>query len=182
VSLVTGRFYPRKQGVHGMVWVSELPVWRVPELATQQAPEVNKESQTVIERNQRTGFCGGRTIQSSAAFVKAGWPEGGKRIKQLCANLADLLPTPKDRKRRIRWADDGDTLDPDRALAGQWDVAYRKASRRFMTGSTVINLYCAWGGNAHLSQEQLFWPGGSVRRGRLPQPRLPVVHPERAAL
>jgi hypothetical protein len=57
------------------------------------------------------------------------------------------------------WREEGDALDVDRALAGNWDTAYRSTIREWNPGVSCVTLNVAWGGNCNLTAEQLFWSG-----------------------
>lgn len=90
-----------------------------------------------------------------------GWTKGADKISKLARDAIKDLPAAHSRKRKMRWQDDGDSLDIDRALVGQWDTAYRSAYRKWTAGPTTIELITSWGGNCHKSEAEMFWTGAT---------------------
>lgn len=107
-------------------------------------------------------YGGIRTLGQARDLIAQGWKEGAAKLAQLKSELAVDIPAAKSRRRVPRWMDDGDDLDVDRAMAGQWDTAYRMAKRDWASGTPIVNLECSWGGNCHQSAEQLFWSGAAM--------------------
>lgn len=95
------------------------------------------------------------------ALMMEGWREGGVKLSELASALTADIPASKSRRRRARWADDGDDLDVDKALAGDWDTAYRVCKREITSGSSTLELIVPWGGNCFATVDELFW-GGAV--------------------
>lgn len=111
--------------------------------------------------NPGAAWYGGFTKTTDATdLMRHGWKDGADRLNDLRQELGEV-PTAKTRKRQPRWADDGHTLDVDRALAGQWDIAYRDSRRVWAAGPQVIELVGAFGGNAVQDADALFWNGAA---------------------
>lgn len=91
-----------------------------------------------------------------ARMLREGWAEGASNAAQLTPKLAHLVPPPTSNRRKLRWQDDGVELSVDRAMNGQWDVAWRGTTRTG-AGPRVISLGCNFGGAGSVSHEELFW-------------------------
>jgi hypothetical protein len=107
-------------------------------------------------------FGGCKSTREIQSLLQDGWQEGATRIRKVRDQIAAQLPVPKSRRRRPRWADDGHTIDEDRALEGRWDDAYRTARREVATGPQVVEIVGAFGGNCHISADQMFWNGATA--------------------
>ena len=111
----------------------------------------------------RNWFGGIGSISEAKGILENGWPEGSAKILKLQEQIEEIpenLPKVKNRRRRQCWANDGETLDIDRAMVGQWDSAYRSTYREMVDGNQkCVTLVCGWGGNFVCSAEDLFWSG-----------------------
>lgn len=94
-----------------------------------------------------------------AQYLREGWKEGGDIVKKRLSEIQvpDLIALTE--RARPTWGDDGDDLDPDKALAGQWDTAYRKRAKRQAVGPKAVTIESIWGGNCNVSKDQIFWTG-----------------------
>src|SRR5579859_3976367 len=70
-------------------------------------------------------------------LLSKGWAEGARKIQALRSEIIADVPEAKSRRRKPYWIDDGADLDPDRAIAGQWDTAYRHTRREITTGTKI---------------------------------------------
>ncbi len=117
-----------------------------------------------IETNgtDRPSWYGGLTHTDQAMdLLKKGWAKGANRLGSYSQKVTP--PEAKSIRRRPRWGDDGDDLDPDRAMRGQWDTAWRTTGRRSVAGPTVVEVWGSFGGAGAQGAEELFWGGaGSV--------------------
>jgi hypothetical protein len=106
---------------------------------------------------------GGLASAAEAAriFTDAGWQDGADRARREIPTLglSDLAPEASARKRRRAFAEDGDTLRVDAALAGNWDRAYETRQKRASRMPVAVSVGCAFGGNANLSHAEMFWNG-----------------------
>lgn len=86
--------------------------------------------------------------------MRGGWAEGADRL----ADLADTVEVPyvPDRRRRTVWRDEGDEIDPHRALRGQHTTAWA-SRRRTSASSPVVTISLQWGGNSNETGDTLFW-------------------------
>lgn len=105
----------------------------------------------------RADYGGITGVADAERLVANGWAEGAAQCAQLAPSLAPLIAPPRSIKRRVRWADNGTELNIDRALAGQWDTAYRSTYAVPSFAPKVISLACNFGGSSQLSHAQLFW-------------------------
>lgn len=93
------------------------------------------------------------------AAVSSGWAKGASRVESLAEELRASAPPAVDVRRRRRRSDDGDTLDVDRAMRGEWDSAWESFRRAESTGTPAIELAFNWAMSASVTDEQLFWNG-----------------------
>jgi hypothetical protein len=120
------------------------------------------------EHNLKAGYVkpawygGLSTLAEVKSLLDTGWGKGADKVRKLADELAAEIPAAQSRRRKPRWADDGHTLDVDRALAGQWDSAYRTSRREVTSGTSIVDVLVGWGGNAGCSADELFWSGASM--------------------
>lgn len=91
-----------------------------------------------------------------------GWKEGAEKALKLADGLVDNVTQPLSIRRRVRFSDDGDEFDRERLIDGHLDQAWRTTSRQMAVATPIINIATAWGGNAHMSHDQLFWSGAAA--------------------
>jgi hypothetical protein len=118
------------------------------------------ERATYVDRRGDIDLGGIRSHHDATALLRDGWAAGAERLAEIRSEIAP--PEAKSRKRRPRWADDGDELDVDRALRGQWDQAWRTSHRVWSNGVTCVDVVALCGGPWWLTREQLFWAGASA--------------------
>lgn len=101
------------------------------------------------------------TAEAVAIFRESGWQEGETRARAEMPSLglSDLAPEAVSVKRRRMFADEGDTLRVDAALAGNWDYAYETRRKRSSRTPVTLSIGCAFGGNGYISHSQMFWCG-----------------------
>lgn len=102
------------------------------------------------------------SLAAARATLDKGWKEGARQLTGLSGNLAADIPPARSRKRKPCWTDDGGTLDVDRALAGQWESAYRSATRVSCLGPDTVDLIGGMGGLGHITAEEMFWAGAAA--------------------
>jgi len=129
-------------------------------------PEINRERwQKNIDRITDTfapDFGGVKSIDDARAlFMTEGWQAGADRARREIPTLplADLVPEVVSMKRRRTFADQGDTLRIDTALAGNWDSAWETRSRRASRTPTTLSIGCAFGANGGVGHAEFFWTG-----------------------
>lgn len=167
--MVRERFYPAENGKRAM-FVTERGLDDLASVYETCKPSARNdwlEYTATIEGMREKGadekWYGGLTKTSQAVdLVREGWKDGLDKVNDLRNRLAGDVPTAVERKRKPVWADDGDDLDVDRALAGQWDSAYRTARRAWSQSPTVVEIVAAWGGNCDRSAEELLWSGAAM--------------------
>lgn len=113
-------------------------------------------------RTTRYVDMGGLETQADLiALLRDGWADGATKAQALAQEIG--TPAQAKARRRVRcWADNGAELNIDRALRGEWERAYRGSRREMRAGSTVIDLVVAWGGNASMTADHLFWGGATM--------------------
>lgn len=77
-------------------------------------------------------------------------------------DLINDVPAAKSRRRRTVWSDQGDELNVDRAMRGDWDQAWRKAQRQWTNGPSTVEIAAHFGGNCDKTSDQLFWGGAAA--------------------
>src|SRR5574338_221039 len=109
---------------------------------------------------QNRSWYGGLTsVDQAKSLLVDGWHDGVNRLESLCADLNP--PAAQTRKRKPCWRDDGDDLNIERAMRGEWDTAWRSSRRVWTQGPQTIELYSIYGGSASLSAEEIFWNGAA---------------------
>jgi hypothetical protein len=107
-----------------------------------------------------SAWYGGITkMEQATSILENGWAEGAEKAAFLKDSLQADLPKARTRKRKQTWLAEGDSLDVDRALAGNWDYAYRGTIREWSAGVSCVTLNIGWGGNCNRTSEELFWSG-----------------------
>lgn len=96
-------------------------------------------------------------VADACALLASGWAEGAAKAAALAPSLTPLVKPVASVRKRLRWADDGSELNLDRALAGQWDNAWRNTERRQGNAPRILSLACAFGASGMVSHESLFW-------------------------
>lgn len=108
-----------------------------------------------------TSWTGGLTSNYEAKqLITHGWYEGVKRL--LALKSAVLAPETHDRRRRPKRGPEGDELDIDRALMGDWDTAWTKPVRQEMRGPATIDVVAMYGGLGWYGPDELFWAGAAA--------------------
>lgn len=94
-------------------------------------------------------------------LIADGWQAGVTRARAEMPTLplADLVPEAVAMKRRRTFAEDGDTIRVDAALAGQWDRAWETRARRSARQPVTLSIGCGFGANGSVSHDDLFWCG-----------------------
>lgn len=110
--------------------------------------------------NNRSWYGGIGSIREATELLRNGWQDGATKLQGLIGELTP--PQAKSRKRKISWSDEGDDLHIDRAMAGEWDSAWRTSRRVWSAGPQSVTLVTKWGGNCHQSSDELFWQGAAA--------------------
>ncbi len=105
-------------------------------------------------------YGGIETDEQARSILVDGWREGAERLTTIASEIAP--PTVKTRRRVGTWRDDGAELGIDRALAGQWDSAWRDTRREWSNGPATIDLIAMFGGSVDQSSESMFWNGATA--------------------
>ena len=141
--------------------------YTVSELADLREVEVPEPSRHRLNRTDpkahESKWMGGITSWEAAESVlNHGWADGASRALGLQGQLTAQLPKIERRRRKAAYGRKG-RLVTDRALKGQWDIAYRSHRRITVAGhKRNITLNVGWGGNCHLTAEKLFWSGATM--------------------
>lgn len=93
-------------------------------------------------------------------MIANGWEEGAKKA---VVKLGDIKVPDIDgiesMRRTLVFADYGETLNIDQAMAGNWEKAWQTC-RRIRSGvSRVLSIAIPYGGNCDKNSEQMFWNG-----------------------
>lgn len=107
-----------------------------------------------------TEWYGGLTKAAAIKMMAGGWSEGVARVADLARDITP--PEARTVRRKPRWADEGQDLSVDRALAGQWDSAWRDVSRVACRGLRSVSLFTMWGGHCGLTSDEIFWVGATA--------------------
>lgn len=99
--------------------------------------------------------------EGARIFTADGWQAGADRARAELPflPLADLAPEAVAMKRRRTFADAGDSLRIDAAMAGNWDRAWETRARRTSRQPVTLSIGCAFGGNSEIDHNAMFWNG-----------------------
>lgn len=140
------------------------------EFANVHSTPVSAENEKLIRKGCGTfrpdefsrDWYGGATSQAEiTGYLTNGWIAGASKLTGLVESMPEL-PAATSRRRKPTWADNGDDLNIDRALRGEWDTAWRTSRRVRTLGTTTIDVIALCGGNGTRSAEELFWSGASA--------------------
>lgn len=88
-----------------------------------------------------------------------GWDYGARQVQEMLDTMPRIvLP---DIRRKLIWADNGDSVDMDRVRAGRLDQAFRRPKRNGK-GVPRISLWADIGGNYNVEASELFWRGAAM--------------------
>jgi hypothetical protein len=131
----------------------------------QTPPEYNKKVfDTICDPNRIASgdarwFGGFSSKEEAARIIDGGWVEGTERSSGVSLSLQGTIEAVESIRRRPRWGDEGDMLCTDRALRGDWDVAFQSTGLLRTNGTRIVTIVGAFGGNCNRTAEQLFWNG-----------------------
>lgn len=150
---------------NGQLYIQKMDLAELTDSYVRPLHERNKQyaSQCIPESNgygDSEWYGGIRSCKDAENILKAGWAEGAAKALRIKEKLEGNVPRAKSRRRKQIWSGEGESLDVDRALMGQWDSAWRSTRREMIDGSnTCVTLQAAWGGNCTRTSEELFWSG-----------------------
>jgi hypothetical protein len=97
------------------------------------------------------------------ALLNQGWDEGARKTTDLAIELDGKVRAHEGFRRRVHRSDFGDELCADRAVRGEWDTAWSSMVRKRVAGaSNIVTIGCAFGANAHIDSDSLFWCGAQM--------------------
>ncbi len=106
---------------------------------------------------------GGITSTAEATgLVRDGWREGAQRLGELGESLKNLVPEAKSYRRRVRWSEEGDELHVERAVRGDWDLAWRSTRRTEVRGPAVVEIAVSWANSGSVDAQEAFWTGAAA--------------------
>ena len=104
----------------------------------------------------RMGF---HSLKDATDLTDYGWQEGSDKGSAVSLSLEGTIAAVEAIRQRPVWGDSGDSLCTDRALRGDWDIAFQSSGRVRTNGSKIVTLVGAFGGHCHRTTEELFWNG-----------------------
>ena len=146
------------------LYIFERSVSELTNIYNEVIPPCNLQYESGCLPTSPESWYGGITnIKQAEDLLSQGWQAGAEKALILKDGLEASIPMVKSRKRKPVWCENGADLDVDRALAGQWDTAYRSMVTELSPGgSQCVTLNAAWGGNCNLTSDQLFWSGACM--------------------
>lgn len=143
----------------------------LPNVVNHPIPSYNEESAKVATgtkvyasryRHDPNWF-GGLTCRKDAEnLIDYGWREGTERGSAISLSLEGTISAIEAIRRRPKWGDEGDMLCADRAMRGDWDIAFQSSGFLRTNGSKIVTIIGAFGGNWNRSAEELFWNGVQI--------------------
>lgn len=92
-----------------------------------------------------------------------GWLSGANKVATFAESLRQAIPAPKSIRRRIKWADQGDSLDIHCVWAGRLGDAWESHPRQKSLGAQSITLLADIGKNSGSHADEFFWRGAAVQ-------------------
>lgn len=141
---------------------------RLPELTSKEGVLAENEGYfDHIDHFDESGskwYGGLSTMQEAKDLILKGWQDGATKASSAASDggVISTITQPESIRRRPVWGDEGDELSVERALDGNWDLAYRTMSRVRTYGSKIVSLGGQFGGNCDKSADQLFWSGAQI--------------------
>lgn len=94
---------------------------------------------------------------------KNGWIEGAGQIKAFADKLKESAPAPHSIRRKIKWADAGDSLDIHRVWSGRLGQAWESHPRqRSASGQQTVRIFAQVFQSAFTQASYGFWRGAAV--------------------
>ena len=126
--------------------------------------DINRDTYDRYERSvshKGADWFGVASVEEVIRLVRAGWPEGAKRVTEIACKPA---AQPQSlRRRRVR-ADFGNELDIHSVYAGQLATAWGAMRRQLRQAVREVALVAPIGVKCSVSPEQLFWRGAALLR------------------
>lgn len=97
--------------------------------------------------------------RDALSLIDMGWQTGVERSHVITTGLEGTIAAVEAFRRRPRWGEDGEELNVDRALAGDWDTAFLDLPKVRTNGSRIITIAGPVGGDCSKSADELFWNG-----------------------
>lgn len=134
-------------------------------------PSYNEESARIATGDEvyasryraSSDWFGGLTCRKDAEnLIDYGWREGTERGSAISLSLEGTISAIEAIRRRPKWGDEGDVLCTDRAMRGDWDIAFQSSGFLRTNGTKIVTIVGAFGGNWTRSAEELFWNGVQI--------------------
>jgi hypothetical protein len=94
--------------------------------------------------------------------LRYGWAEGTVKIQDLADKIRDQIPHPYGSRRKMRWSDQGDSIDMAKVYSGGLDRAWRSSPRQRERAPRVLSLDVDVGQNCMIGADDLFWSGAAA--------------------
>jgi hypothetical protein len=113
-----------------------------------------------MKSSDQKWYGGFKKITDGYEMIRDGWEEGAKKAVNTLSNASiPEINGIESMRRTLVFADYGETLNLDQAMAGNWEKAWQTC-RRIRSGvSRVLSIAIPFGGNCGMTSEQLFWNG-----------------------
>lgn len=89
-----------------------------------------------------------------------GWPEGIARMREALGSMEP--PRIKDKRRKARWAEDGDEFDRNRLMAGHYEDPWRSVRRESRLAPTPVRITVDVEAHVNVSHGDMFWRGAGA--------------------
>lgn len=73
--------------------------------------------------------------------AKTGWQDGAERVKGIAEEIKAQIPTPQSIRRRIKWSDQGDSLDIHRVWSGRLGQAWESHPRQRTNTQQSVTIF-----------------------------------------
>lgn len=124
---------------------------------------VDEEQYNLVVDRRDADWIGRRisSFSSLRTMINEPWKDGLEVIEKFAKKLLEKpLPQLKERKRRIKFSDDGDEVDLDRLRAGQ--EFWRKSSRDDIAGPATVTIVTDLSTNSGVEAKDILWRGAAA--------------------
>jgi len=136
--------------------------WASPRNAKRHSNRLAKDPHETAEYDTKYYGEGIHSADDIRSITRDGWQEGVDMVRDLSAEVADLVPQPVAPRRRAKRGDFGEEIDMARVYSGQIDTAWRYMGRDRLFGPRVISMDVDVCYNAGVNAKDLFWAGATA--------------------
>lgn len=113
-----------------------------------------------IERDHGSDWLGA-SMETIKASRFNGWPDGAKRIQSFAETIKANVPVPESIRRKIKWSDQGDSLDIHRVWSGRIGQAWESHPRQKAASQKTVTIFAQLWQVNYSTTDSFFWRGAA---------------------